>query len=133
MMEKKYLKITMHDNDFTSYAREFGEYIYTMCLFECRFFDEEDIQIIKKYITLLWYSASHLHGWLRFGKHFPDTADKENLDYFTENVKVSIVDEKDLEEHREYGNYEIIYVGMFDVNPESDEYPDVNDYPVHVI
>jgi hypothetical protein len=132
-MGNKYLKITMYDNDFTSYAREFGEYIYTMCLFECRFFDEEDIQIIKKYITLLWYSASHLHGWLRFGKHFPDTTDKENLDYFTENVKVSIVDEKDLEEHREYGNYEIIYVGMFDVAPDSDNFPNVEDYPVYIV
>lgn len=132
-MKKKYLKITMYDNDFTSYAREFGEYIYTMCLFECRFFDEEDIQIIKKYITLLWYSASHLHGWLRFGKHFPDTTDKENLDYFNENVEVSIVDEKDLEEHREYGNYEIIYIGMFDVAPESDNFPSVEDYPVYII
>ena len=132
-MKKKYLKITMHDNDFTSYAREFGEYIYTMCLFECRFFDEKDIQIIKKYITLLWYSVDHLHTWLRFGKHFPDTTDKENLDYFTENVEVSIVDEKDLEEHREYGNYEIIYVGMFDVAPDSDKFPNVEDYPVHVI
>lgn len=132
-MKKKYLKITMHDNDFTSYAREFGEYIYTMCLFECRFFDEEDIQIIKKYITLLWYSVDHLHTWLRFGKHFPDTTDKENLDYFTENVEVSIVDEDDLNEQKEYGNCELIYIGMFDVNPESDKYPDVNDYPVHVI
>ena len=132
-MEKKYLKITMYDNDFTSYGHEFGEYIYTMCLFEGRFFDESDIQIIKKYITLLWYSASHLHGWLRFGKHFPDTTDKENLDYFTENVEVSIVDEKDLEEHKEYGNYEIIYVGMFDVNPESDNFPNVEDYPVHIM
>ena len=132
-MEKKYLKITMLDNDFTSYAREFGEYIYTMCLFEGRFFDDEDIQIIKKYITLLWYSVDHLHTWLRFGKHFPDTTDKENLDYFTENVEVSIVDEKDLEEHREYGNYEIIYVGMFDVAPDSDKFPNVEDYPVHVM
>ncbi len=132
-MEKKYLKITMYDNDFTSYGREFGEYIYTMCIFEGRFFDEADIQIIKKYITLLWYSASHLHGWLRFGKHFPDTTDKENLDYFTENVEVSIVDEKDLEEHREYGNHEIIYVGMFDVAPDSDNFPNVEDYPVHIM
>lgn len=29
-MENKYLKITMYDNDFTSYGREFGEYIYTI-------------------------------------------------------------------------------------------------------
>ena len=132
-MENKYLKITMYDNDFTSYGCYLGEYIYTMCLFEGRFFDEEDIKIIKKYITLLWYSASHLHGWLRFGKHFPDTTDKENLDYFTENVEVSIVDKKDLDEHREYGNYEIIYVGMFDVAPESDSFPNVEDYPVYIV
>lgn len=65
--------------------------------------------------------------------HIPDTTDKEKLDYFNENVEVFIVDEKDLEEHREYGNYEIIYVGMFNIAPDNDKFPNVEDYPVHII
>lgn len=112
----KYLCITMHDNDFTSYGTIMGEAIYNICYTEWEYFKEEDIPKIKKYIEHLWYAYHNLVMTCRFGDH-------EETDFSEFRVYVSIVDDDFIEEYKNgCPNFTHIFIRMEDYGTKDDIY-----------
>lgn len=110
----KYLCITMHDNDFTSYGTIMGEAIYNIMYSEDGYFTEDDIPKITKYIEHLWYAYHNLVMTSRFG-------DRDETDFSEFKVCVSIVDDDFIEEYKNScPNYTHIFIRLEDYETEDD-------------
>ena len=103
-MIAKYLRITIHDNDFTSSLKLVGELLYKTLCDEGNYPTEEQFPALKKLINHLWFGANMAEHLMRCGREF-------DMDYFD-----------DLEPHLEFVNYadipdddnfESIYIPMF--------------------
>lgn len=103
-MESKYLRITIHDNDFTSTLKMVGELLYDIFQSEGRYPTEEDFQGMKEIIKHLWFGADMAQDLMRWNK-----IDSPDMKYFEPRLEfvdfVSIPD---------WDNYESIYIPMFD-------------------
>ena len=117
-MNAPYLRITLHDNDFTSYWQELGEAIQSIIRFECNdFFDKTveslDLEVIKPYIAKLWWSIDSLSNHFRWkNTHVDQTPTR--VEYF-EDVDLSIVDYTDIPD---WDNAESIYIPLFKESTE---------------
>lgn len=109
MQDAKYLKMTLSDNDFTSYFNVLGCTVYNIFYYAGNFPKEEkDLLAIKEYIARIWWS---LHR-IVFGKH--DVCDAETqYDYIKKNLRLEIVDYLDIPE---YDNDENIYIPLFKID-----------------
>ena len=110
---KKYLRITLHDNDFTSYYVELGKTIYDICYCADRYFENFDIPVIKEAIARLWHSYHEIIMQLQFGTK-EEPVKHTSLDYFINNIEVALVDESDIAYMKEHDfcNCEYIYIEM---------------------
>ena len=112
-MNGPYLKITLHDNDFTSYWLELGEAIQGIIRFECNNFETKsvegkDIEAIKPYIAKLWWAINSLSGHFRW-KGSPIDQKPTKMDVF-DGVDVEIIDYVNIPE---WDNAESIYIPLF--------------------
>lgn len=69
-MNAPYLRVTLHDNDFTSYWQELGEAIQDIIRFECGNFENKtvediDLKSIQPYIAKLWWAINSLSSYFR--------------------------------------------------------------------
>ena len=55
-----YLRVTMHDNDFTGSLKHVANVLYEIFQDENRFPEEDEIPLIQKYIKGLWFSIHNI-------------------------------------------------------------------------
>lgn len=102
-MTAKYLRITIHDNDFTSSLEEVGILLYKM-FNQYEYPTEDQLPMISECIKQLWYSITSLDTFLHRG-HLTNV----DISYFTPILE--FIDYLDIPD---WDNYESIYIPMFD-------------------
>ena len=76
----KYLRVTMHDNDFSYSLIQLANMLYEIFEGEARFPEEDEFPLLKKYIQSLWFSLDNLNSVMRWNKNsvgFTETAEKD--------------------------------------------------------
>lgn len=113
----KYLMITIHDNDFTSYGKELARAIRQLIIFEEVDVIKADLIELKVLIADLWCAYSNLSSYLRwFNTKIDYSSDK--VDYFLKHIQVSIVDREDIPE---WDNAENLYIALFNTYDKDSE------------
>lgn len=104
----KYLRITMHDNDFWLSLEYLSKMLYEIFIFERRFPEEDELTLLKKYIQPLWFSLHNLDSIMNWNKNsvgFKETIEK----YFEPTLE--FVDYLDIPD---WDNSESVYIPMFE-------------------
>ncbi len=104
----KYLRITMHDNDFWLSLEYLSKMLYDIFIFEKRFPEEDELPLLKKYIQPLWFSLHNLNAVMSWNKNsvgFKET----RIDCFTPYLE--FVDFLDIPD---WDNAESVYIPMFE-------------------
>ena len=105
----KYLRITMHDNDFWFSLTLVADMLYKIFNFEGRFPEEDELPLLKKYIQSLWFSLDNISDvmcWNKNSVSFKETAEK----HFEPTLE--FVDYLDIPE---WDNDESVYIPMFEI------------------
>ena len=103
-----YLRITMHDNDFTCSLKHVANVLYKIFQDENRFPEEDEIPLIEKYVKELLFSVHNICSIMRWNKNSVGfTESSESL--FTPHLE--FIDYLDIPD---WDNYESIYIPMFE-------------------
>ena len=102
--DAKYLRITIHDNDFRTSLEAIGELLYESFQFEGNYPTEAQFSMLKECIKYLWFGANMTKDLMRWGE-ITDV----DIDYF--NPRLEFVDYLDIPD---WDNGESIYIPMFD-------------------
>ena len=73
MNNTRYLRITIHDNDFTQSLIFIGHLLQQIFEFENKYPTEEDFPLLKKMVKHLWYGADNIMFKMRFKEHYSET------------------------------------------------------------
>ena len=104
----KYLRITMHDNDFSGSLELLVDMLYKIFIGEGRFPEEDEFPLFEKYIQPLWFSLdniSHIIRWNKGSVGFKESAEG----YFEPTLE--FVDYLNIPD---WDNGESIYIPMFE-------------------
>ena len=104
----KYLRVTMHDNDFWRSLVLLADILYGIFNEEGRFPEEDELPILKKYIQSLWFSLHNLHSIMCWNK---------NLVGFTETMEKHFVPTLEFVDYLDipdWDNDESVYIPMFE-------------------
>lgn len=99
----KYLRVTVHDNDFRVSLMLIGELIYTTFCIHGEYPTEEELPILKESIKHLWYGAHMTEVSVRWSKETSAT-----LGWFEPHLE--FVDYLDIPD---WDNGESIYIPLF--------------------
>lgn len=102
-MNAKYLRVTIHDNDFTNQLLYVGDLLHQVFA-DNGYPTEQDFGILKEMIAHIWYGVHEIMGKLRFGE-----CDLCGFDYFEPDLEFV-----DFEDIPDWDNSESIYIPMFD-------------------
>ncbi len=106
-MEVKYLKITIHDNDFTSFIEELGEVIMNMFKWNVwKPKTDEDLEKLKPAIAHVWTGLEMICQ--AAGTH----PDSNIYNYIMEHLDLSIVEFENIPHSGD--NYEDLYIPLFE-------------------
>ena len=103
-MNAKYLRVTIHDNDFISSLIEIGKLLYYIFYMEDKYPTEEQFPELAESIKHLLYGANMTKDLARWGEII-----KVDIEYF--KPKLEFVDYLDIPD---WDNHENIYIPMFD-------------------
>lgn len=104
-MEAKYLKVTIHDNDFTSYADIMAKAIMDMLNWLQWKPTEESLDKLKPAIANIWNGFQMLRQAI-------DTRQDSNIyDYIMEHLDLSIEEFGNIPD---FDNYEDLYIPLFE-------------------
>lgn len=107
-MNNKYLRVTIHDNDFTNSLLLVGGLLKQAFKYEGKYPVEQDFDILKETIKHIWYGThgimNRIMNQLRFGKCI-----LYGIDYFEPDLEFV-----DFENIPDCDNSESIYIPMFD-------------------
>lgn len=104
----KYLRVTMHDNDFWFSLTLLADMLYEIFNKEGRFPEEDELPLLKKFVRPLWFSLHNISGIMRWNK---------NTVGFTESVEelfTPILEFVDYLDIPEWDNNESVYIPMFE-------------------
>lgn len=104
----KYLRITMHDNDFSGSLELLADMLYEIFIGEGRFPEEDEFPLLEKYIQPLWFSLhniSHIMRWNERSVGFKESAEG----YFKPTLE--FVDYLNIPD---WDNGESVYIPMFE-------------------
>lgn len=102
-LPRKWLRITVHDNDYTGFGRILGEAIREMIFWRGEQIREDNIEEYREAIAELW---SAFQKFDNVGLVLNNDVDAE---FFKANMVMKIVDDGNIEAD----NYESIYIPMF--------------------
>lgn len=106
-MEAKYLKITIHDNDFTGYADILASAIKDMFKWLCWVpTTDESLEKLKPAIANVWTGLEMVHQE-SCSRQFSNF-----YDYIMEHIDLSIVDFENIPDSVD--NYEDVYIPLFE-------------------
>lgn len=103
----KYLRVTIHDNDFWYSLSLLADMLYEIFIGEGRFPEEDELPLLKKYIQPLWFSLHNLDSIMSWNKNavgFKETIEK----HFEPTLE--FVDYVDIPD---WDNDESVYIPMF--------------------
>lgn len=106
-MSEKYLRITMHDNDFITSLSLLANILYNIFINEERFPEEDEFSLLGKYIQPLLFSLHNIRHIMRSNKNiigFSETLEK----YF--EPALELVDGCDIPD---WDDCESVYIPMF--------------------
>ena len=103
----KYLRITMHDNDFTFALQYVAEILYKIFQDEGRYPEENELDLLKKYIEDLWFSIHNIEGIMRWNKNNAGFIESDKRLF---KHKLEFVDYLDISYN---DNWESVYIPMF--------------------
>lgn len=103
-MEKKYLRVTIHDNDFTTSLEQVCEALYEIFQRENRYPTEEDFPFLQTSIQYMWCGMNMAKDIMRWG-----SMRSPSFRYLCPDLK--IVDESEIPD---WDNYEVVYIPLFD-------------------
>lgn len=106
-MDAIYLRITMHDNDFTNSLVTLANMLYKIFISEGRFPEKDELPLLKKYIQSLWFSIDNISRIMRWNKN--SVGFKENPEKYFEPT-LELVNYLDIPD---WDNYESVYIPMF--------------------
>ena len=106
IMEDKYLRVTIHDNDFSLSLEWVGDLLYKIFYTEDHYPTEEQLPKIKEYIKRMWHSAHVIQDIMRWDT---DGGHNDDCEYF--NPRLEFVNAGDIPD---WDNRESIYIPMFD-------------------
>lgn len=104
----KYLRVTLHDNDFTRSLVQLADILYKIFISEGRFPEEDELPLLEKYIQSLWFSLHNLSSIMRWNKNsvgFTETTEKY-FEPFLEFVDYTNIPD--------WNNDEDVYIPMFE-------------------
>lgn len=104
----KYLRITMHDNDFWLSLEYLSKMLYEIFISERRFPEEDELPLLKKYIQSLWFSLHSLSSLMRWNKSCVG---------FTETIEETFVPTLEFVDYLDipdWENDESVYIPMFE-------------------
>lgn len=104
----KYLRVTMHDNDFWYSLTLLADILYRIFIEEGRFPEEDELPLLKKYIQPLWFSIDNISSIMRWNKN--SVGFSENPERIFEPT-LEFVDYLDIPD---WDNGESIYIPMFE-------------------
>ena len=104
----KYLRITIHDNDFWYSLSLLADMLYEIFIREGRFPEEDELPLLKKYIRPLWFSLHNLNSVMRWNKN--SVGFKETIEEYFEPT-LEFVDYVDIPD---WDNDESVYIPMFE-------------------
>lgn len=100
---RKWLRLTVHDNDYTGFGRILGEAIREMIFWRGEQIREDNIEEYREAIAELWEAFQKFDN---VGLQLDNNIDAE---FFKANMVMKIVDDGNIEAD----NYESIYIPMF--------------------
>lgn len=103
MNDAKYLRVTIHDNDFTSSLLYVGNLLQQVFI-DNEYPTEQDFGVLKEMIMHIWYGIHEITEKLRF-----EECDLCGFDYFEPNLEFV-----NFEDIPDWDNSESIYIPMFD-------------------
>lgn len=103
----RYLRVTMHDNDFWLSLEYLSKMLYDIFIFEGRFPEEDELPLLKKYIQPLWFSLHNLSSVMCWNKN--SVGFKETIEKYFEPI-LEFVDYVDIPD---WDNGESAYIPMF--------------------
>lgn len=103
MSHKRYLRVTIHDNDFTSSLEQTCETLYNIFQFEECFPEEEDFDTVSGLIKAIWHGVYMAEHWARWST-------LNNLDATYLMPKLEFVAYDNLPD---WDNGESVYIPMF--------------------
>ena len=65
----RYLKITIHDNDFTNSLEQVAHTLNGIFSITGRYPEEDELPLLKKYIESLWFSIDNIWQIMRWNKN----------------------------------------------------------------
>lgn len=104
MSKYKYLRVTIHDNDFSEPLRLVGDILHEIFYSEDNYPTEQHLPILKERIKYLWHSIYMTQDSMRICSAGPVDAS-----YFEPHLE--FVDSTDIPD---WDNGESIYIPMFD-------------------
>ena len=107
-MNAKYLRDTVHDNDFTNSLLLVGDFLKQTFKHEGKYPTEQDFNVLKEAINHIWYGAHGIMNLLRSGKCIL-YGFKYDIDYLKPDLEFV-----DFEDIPDWDNSESIYIPMFD-------------------
>ena len=103
----KYLRITMHDNDFTQSLIQLANMLYEIFLFEGRFPEKDELPLLKNYVKHLWFSLHNISSIMRWNKNSVGLRESPESLF---NPQLEFVDYIDIQD---WDNDESVYIPMF--------------------
>ena len=102
--KNKYLRVTIHDNDFTTTLEQVCELLYDTFQREDKYPTEANFPYLQTAIQYMWCGATMAKDIMRWGSlHSP------SFKYLCPDLKIV-----DLSEIYDWENYEIVYIPLFD-------------------
>lgn len=104
----KYLRVTMHDNNFWLSLTLLADTLYIIFIEDGRFPEEDELPLLKKYIQSLWFSLHNLDAVMCWNKN--SVGFKETIEKHFEPT-LEFVDYLDIPD---WDNDESVYIPMFE-------------------
>lgn len=103
MSRTNYLRVTIHDNDFTSSLERACETLYEIFQYAERFPDENEFDVVRGLIKALWHGAYMAESWAKWSTMM-------HLDASYLMPKLEFIESYDIPD---WDNRESVYIPMF--------------------
>lgn len=106
----RYLKITIHDNDFTNSLEQVAHTLNGIFSITGRYPEEDELPLLKKYIESLWFSIDNIWQIMRWNKN--SVGFSEN----PEEIFNPVLEFVDYENIPDWDDSSSVYIPMFNTN-----------------
>lgn len=106
----RYLKITIHDNDFTNSLEQVAHTLNRIFSITGRYPEEDELPLLKEYIESLWFSIDNIWQIMRWNKN--SVGFSEN----PEGIFKPVLEFVEYEDIPDWDDNSSVYIPMFNAN-----------------